>query len=239
MSHPSPPAVSTLVIDPRGVLYDESCWPRWLVQQLARMGLEADYPLFFRLLECEYLPAVYCGSGDFWTALRCCLSEMGLGPARIAELEMASLSRWRQSRQEMRLLPGVHRVLARLINRGMNLVVATNACEPATALTEHLQRMGAPTHCLRVVTSQEVKQVLPAPATFHAMAEAIGFSPNDSAFLSDDAAAIEGASAAGLYTVSFEADPPPAANVLIRRLMELPDVLPGNVAIETPKRAAA
>src|SRR4051812_16775933 len=74
----SPIALSALVLDLDHVLYDASPWQRWLLQLLNRIGLHTHYQVFFRAFERDHLQSVYCGQGDYWSALRAYLLATGM-----------------------------------------------------------------------------------------------------------------------------------------------------------------
>ena len=76
-----PPAA--LLLELCGVLYDDSCWRRWMLQLLTRMGLQTHYAAFFQVWEQEHFNRVCAGEVGYWEAMRSLLRSVGLPPGRV------------------------------------------------------------------------------------------------------------------------------------------------------------
>ena len=102
---------AALLLELCGVLYDDSCWRRWMLQLLTRMGVQTHYAAFFQVWEQEHFSRVCAGEVGYWEAMRQYLCCIGLPGGRVDEACAAGQSRRRQWERVIRPLPGVVRTL--------------------------------------------------------------------------------------------------------------------------------
>lgn len=121
------PPVAGLVFHLRNVLFDDTAWRRWLLQLLHRMGLYADYRVFFRCWEIEYLPAVRSGEMCYWEALNHYLAAVGMAAGQRMEVEAAGRLRRERFHGQIRPFPAVAQTLDRLHAAGVRLLAVETA----------------------------------------------------------------------------------------------------------------
>jgi FMN phosphatase YigB (HAD superfamily) len=219
--------VAALICDVDDVLCDATAWRRWLLQLLARFGLHTNYRCFFRYWDREYLGRVYSGEATIIEALRSLLRDVGLKPGQIDEVVAASQARRREIESGLRPLPGVRSALVGLKEAGVALGVLANSELTAAELSVRLARLGL-SECFQVVVSSyDLKCMLPNEEGFGTALGALALSSQRAAFLGHDAAELAGASAIGLRTIGFHPDADAAADRLIASFDELPGLITG------------
>ena len=196
------PKVSGIVFEMAGVLYDDTVWQRWLLQLLSRIGLHTQYQPFFRLLETEHLPSVYCGHRTLWDALRDYFYSLGLSKGQVVEIEAAAVTRRKQYDREIRPIPGVISTLAQISALGTRMAVITNSSESAAELLEKLSRWGVSERFEVVVSSRELGFAMPAPECYQAVLNRLTLPASEMLFVSADSAHLAGARRVGLATAA-------------------------------------
>ena len=215
-----------LLFDMGGVLYDATAWRRWLLQLLARIGLQTHYQAFFRIWEREFLREVYIGQRDYWDAFRAFLQSMGLSPAQIDEVAAASHARQREQEHHVRPLPGVAPTLARLYAAGMPMGVLSNSHHTGAELWKKLDHMGLGGIFQWVLSSRELGHAKPSVHCYQNALASTGLAACGVVFIGHDPDELAGAAAAGMHTVAFNYDSHASADVCIDRFEQLMDVLP-------------
>lgn len=233
------PPLSALVIEPRGVLYDDTVWPRWLVQLLHRVGVRTEFHAFLKLLQRDHLIPVYEGHCDYWTALRRFLSEVGLSRGQMAEVEAAGRTRWRQCEEEIHLFPGVVPTLARLEARGIGLAILANSCCDCDRLHERLERLGVDRYFRAVLVSRQLGHALPDSRAYEAMLDTLSVAPHDIGFVSDDAVQRAGAAQCRLIPIGIDSEPADSREIMIGRFSDLASVSPPDHPAAVASRQAA
>ncbi|MFM2095898.1 MAG: (S)-2-haloacid dehalogenase [Planctomycetota bacterium] len=223
-----------IVFSVGGVLYDDSIWNRWLLQQLTKLGLQTQYQAFFQVLENEYLPEVYCGQRDYWQALRAYLFSVGLSRGQVDEIEATTSGRRLRFEQEIRPMPGVRATLALLSTRGIPMAILCNAVDSAKELSGKLQSLGISQHFQQVVSSRDTGVAMPAPESYRSAVEALNIGPGKLLFVSNDQRELQGARAAGMISVAIQVDEEIAGDICLDRI----DDLTGLVGV-SQKRAKA
>lgn len=210
-----------LLFDLADVLYDASMWSRWLVQLLHRLGLQTHYKAFAQLLEREFLVEAYCGRCSFWQAVENCLRSSGLSRGQIDEVLIAAQAARRRFDESRRPFPGVQATLARLAALGLPLAVVTNASVGREALYAVLDelRLGNPFQV--VLSSRDAKRTLPAASLYEAAVSALDLTPRQAAYVGHDTLELDGAAAAGLQTIAFNATAMVRADVHLTRFEQL------------------
>lgn len=215
-----PYQLAGVVMEFAGVLYDDTAWQRWLLQQLARIGLQTQYGPFFQVFERDYLPAVHCGR-DYWDALREFLVASGLTRGQIDEVEVAGLPRYRQFEEGIRPLPGVASTLSQLAAFNVPAVVLSNTQYTAAELERRLRKMGLADRFVAVLSSRESGHRMPDEASYEAALTAIRLPPRAVAFVGKNEYELKGAARAGMTTVAINHEPGTRADILIDRFDQL------------------
>jgi putative hydrolase of the HAD superfamily len=130
-------------------------------------------------------------------------------------------------------LPGVPQTLQALRKRGIVTAVLTNGWNPMQRRKAERAGFSGP-----ILVSSEIGVQKPAPASFRALLEALGTSPDESWYVGDDPRGdIAGAQAAGMHAVWIDWESKPYPNDLapplhrISRFDELLGLLPSPVQI--------
>ncbi len=223
--------MTRVLVDPRGILFDDTAWHRWLVIQLNRVGLAVDYePFCERFLAGQWSEAL-AGRMDYWTALLAHLRDLGCSVAQLSEVEVAGRPRWeRHQQQSLRLFPGVQRAWAKLVAAGVSLAILVNDLRPANQIAAQLTAAGIRADWQPIYSSQEVGAALPLQEALQAVVQRERRSASGIALLSDDAAARRSASSLGMSTIGLRWVQPIAADYIIDRLADLPQVLANTAA---------
>lgn len=225
MNAPRVAPVAALIFDPGDVLYDATMWRRWLLQQLARLGLHTHYRTFYRVWERDYLADVFRGRRDFWNALRSYLLEVGLSRGQIDELLVAAHARERQFQAGNRPLPGVSATLAQLASLGIRLACLCNSHCPAAQLVEDLDRLGLADRFELVLSSFDLGCAMPAVGSYQAALRRLRLDANDAAFVGHDAQELAGAATSGLWTIAVNHEADAEADIELERFEQLVQVV--------------
>ncbi len=223
-SHPParlPQEIGGLLIEYGGVLYDDTVWQRWLWHVLARLGLHANYGVFFHVWQHEYLDDVHRGRRDLCEALEAFLLSVGLSRGQIDEVEAACRSRRLQLEEETKPLPGVKAALRQLNKNKLLLTVSAESEHPAELLQHRLERSGLSGLFAAVVSSVELGATKPNPVSYLAALETMKLPAERVAYLGHDTGALAGAAAVGMHTVAFNFDHDAQADVYLGHFEEL------------------
>jgi FMN phosphatase YigB (HAD superfamily) len=223
-SHPParlPREIGGLLIEYGGVLYDDTVWQRWLWQVLARLGLHANYGVFFHVWQHEYLDDVHRGRRDLCEALEAFLLSVGLSRGQIDEVEAACRSRRLQLEEETKPLPGVKAALRQLNKNKLLLAVSAESDHPAELLQHRLERSGLSALFVAVVSSAELGATKPNPVSYLAALETMKLPAERVAYLGHDTGALAGAAEVGMHTVAFNFDHDAQADVYLGHFEEL------------------
>jgi len=233
---PEPPAplpgpVSGLLFEINNVLYDTTLWRRWLLQLLARLGVQTHYRSFFHLWDHDYLDAVQRGQRTFCEAFREFLGTHGLSPGQIDELEAACRCRRYGLQAEIRPLPGVKPTLQRLRSLGYGLGVVTNSEFSAEVLRQRMRRFGLDEQFDVVVSSWDLRRTMPDAACYRTACEVLELSPEQIAFVGCDAPELDGAAAIGMATIRVGGDGPASADVRLDRFDAIVEAVETSVSL--------
>ena len=103
---------AAILIDLRGVLYDDTILSRWLFRLVSHMGSPLQYASFWETWQREYEQDVKCGQRDAVEAQRA--SSWFRTDGQIDETITAGDSRRRQFEASIRPLPGIKAAVAQL-----------------------------------------------------------------------------------------------------------------------------
>lgn len=221
----NPIALAALVLDLDHVLYDASPWQRWLLQLLNRIGLHTHYQVFFRAFERDYLQSVYCGQGDYWSALRAYLLATGMSRGRVDEVLAAGHGKYRELWRDVRPLPGVVGTLSQLARRGVRLAVLSNSPGSADDVASQLERLGLAGRFEVVLSSADLGVAKPMPECYQAAIDALDLPTDTIGFVGHEALELAGAGLAGLTTFAINHTADVQADVLLDRFEQLLQVV--------------
>jgi FMN phosphatase YigB (HAD superfamily) len=213
-----------IIFEPAGMIYDDSAWQRWLLQVLARMGLQTQYQPFFRLFETEFLSESYCGRRDFWESWREFLLRVGLHKGQIDELAIAAQAKRAQYENDLRPMPGVSAALTLLHARGATLLALANTTDCKRRFMEKLHRLSIAQRIKSAVTSRDLGWAMPDSKCYLAAVEEIRMPRSEILFVSADSRTLEGAMKVGIRTATLRSTAQ-VADITVDRLDELAPML--------------
>lgn len=215
-----PRQISGVILEFAGVLYDDSAWQRWLLQQLARIGLQTHYAAFFRVFERDFLPDVQRGR-DYWEALREFLIASGMSRGQIEEVEAAGRSQIKKFESNVRPLPGVASTIVQLYGQNIPLVILSNTQCTACELQQRLRFMGLADRFCAVLTSRDLGVRKPDSASYQAALQHLKLQADEVAYVGKSSEEIQGAAKLGLTTIAINHEPGTRADVLLDRFDQL------------------
>jgi FMN phosphatase YigB (HAD superfamily) len=222
--------VRGLLLDAGNILYDDTDWRRWLLRVLARLGMRTEYNLFFRILDRDYLDAVFRGQRPFNEAMDEFLIAAGLSPGQADEAHRALESHRHQSDAHPHLLIGVRETLTQLRAAGVKLGVLCNCEHPGETIRKRLDELLGESPWTAVISSRDLGRTMPDAACYRAALEAIQLPAADAGFVGHNALELRGAKLQGLCAIAFNSDPDARADVYLQRfedLLELTRFSPG------------
>jgi HAD superfamily hydrolase (TIGR01509 family) len=220
--------IDGLVFDLGDVLYDATEWRRWLLRQLSRVGLHAEYRSFFRLWERDFLDDVHRGARGYADAFAAFLRSAGLSPGQIDEIVAASQVRKRELEAGSRPFPGVRATLERLRSGGLSLAGLSDSESTSARLRERLAQLGLGVLPV-VISSFDLQRTKPDPVCYHAALAALGLRADRAAFVGHDAEELAGAAAVGMHPIAFNYDAQAIAVAYIERFDELGQLVEGRI----------
>jgi beta-phosphoglucomutase len=125
-----------------------------------------------------------------------------LGDLTAAELQQYGRRKddfFRSLEHQIEPIPGVLRLLERLMRQGMALAVATSASEIRTFAT--IERLGMGGCFAAVVTASDVNQGKPDPAVYRLACERLAISPEFAMAFDDARAGVQAAKSAGMRCI--------------------------------------
>ena len=195
----APRPIRGLLLDACNILYDDTAWRRWLLRLLMRLGLRTEYGPFFRVLDRDYLDAVYRGQRPFSDALDAFLISAGLSAGQAEEVRRALDSYRRQSDESHRPLIGVRQTLAQLHSSGVKLGVLCNCEHSGETIRQRLAELLGESPWAAVISSRDLGCTMPDPACYAAALHALQLPVAEVAFVGHDARELRGAAVAGPF----------------------------------------
>jgi FMN phosphatase YigB (HAD superfamily) len=220
------PPVSALMIEMGGVLYDDTCWRRWLFQLLVHVGLQTSYETFYRLWDADYYDQVCRGQRKFWPSLESYLRACGLARGICDEVLVAARARRRGLEDEVRPLPAVRSTLTKINAMGVSLVAVSNSSCPASGLLERLGAMRIEHLFQLVVSSRDIEYTMPDGAFFEATLTRGHLTPEHTAFVSRNDVHLHGARTARLMPVAVHKNAASEADIALSDFSQLCHAVP-------------
>ncbi len=136
---PMLPPISALVVDVGGVIYDDTCWWRWLAQVLSHAGVRVRHEVLWEDWESEYLRLGTCDEPTFWKSLRQCLHRLGLTASCCDEIRAAASAQRKQWETSLLAFPGVQSTLHDLSQLQVPIDAIVGACSTSEQLWRRLR----------------------------------------------------------------------------------------------------
>lgn len=199
------PWIRGLLVDPCGVLYDDSNWNRWLLQLVSRIGLHTSYTLFYRVWRREYLTLVRSGQCDYWQAMARFLRAAGLSEGQVEQVVWAGQSRKPHFDVGVKPFPGIRATLHEWTMQSISLGVVCSTGYCADRLNARLDSLNLPvlwrTIGLLAASSCRDEQL----QSLQVHLRALDVAPSEVALVSQDAWPLSLAQELGMATVAVNA----------------------------------
>ncbi|MCA9174005.1 MAG: HAD family hydrolase [Planctomycetales bacterium] len=201
----SPPAA--LLIELCGVLYDDSCWRRWMLQLLTRMGVSTQYAAFYQTWEQEHFGRVCAGEMDYWQGMRAFLRSVGMPPGLLNEACAAGQSRRKQWERSIRPLPTVVDTLRLLQQSDVPVAVIAHASFSRQTAQRKLRELGLIRHVTGGVhATADLGKAGRFGSRFRVATECLSLPPERIVYVGCGRLAIEQALDDGLRCFGFNTD---------------------------------
>ncbi len=210
-----------LILDVRGVLYDDSPWCRWLLQLLHRIGLHSHFDVFYHVWEKEFLDDVASGKRDYWDAMREYLRAAGLSPAQVTEVEAAGKAKRHELENNVRLLPGVRKTLQVLAAQGIQLAVSSATPWPTACVTNRLESLRIREFFCAVGTTNDGSGIRTGRQCIGGLVSQMAIDRVGCALVTTDPIILEAAVRIGLHTIVLGQPDEIVAEYHIGRIEEL------------------
>ena len=198
--------VNGLLIDAENVLYDSTCWDRWLFKLLNRFGVVGSYLCHQKVWALDYLPDVNRGLIDYWVALRRYLISVGLTASQAEEVIAASRIRHTKSVESRRLFPAARIGLLRL-SSAMPIALVANTFETGSQVSANLRRSGISSNVVNVLTSRDVGEAMPHEKFLRAALKKMSLPQVRIGLVSKNVDVLAKAAQLGLSTIGVAIDP--------------------------------
>ncbi len=136
---PDLPSIEALVLDVGGVIYDDTCWWRWLVQVLSHAGVRIRHDVLWEDWESQYLCFGKRDEQTFWASLRQCLNRLGLTDSCCDEVQAAATAQRKQCESTLLPFPGVEATLCDLSQLQIPIDAVVGACSTSEQLGRRLR----------------------------------------------------------------------------------------------------
>jgi FMN phosphatase YigB (HAD superfamily) len=224
-----PGAIDGLLLDACNILYDDTSWRRWLLRLLAHVGAGVRDASLFRVRGRDCMAEVHRGRRCFCDALGEYLASLGLSAGQIEELQAAAQAQRRCLQGVVRPLTGVRSTLRELHQSGVALAVLCNSEQSGDAMRQWLERFGMGQIFRAVISSIDLGQAMPDPASYGAALRAMQLPARRVAFVGHRAVELAGAAALGMTTIAFNRDADARADLVLDRFEDLLQVAAATV----------
>lgn len=136
---PTLPSIDALVLDVGGVLYDDTCWWRWLAQVISHAGIRVRHDVLWEDWESAYLRLGTCDEQTFWDSLRQCLHRLGLSACCCDEIQAAASAQRKQWESTLLAFPGVDSTLRDLALLHVPIDAVVGPCSTSEQLWQRLR----------------------------------------------------------------------------------------------------
>lgn len=179
-----PPAA--LLFDLENTFFDGTFWHRQLHQMVSRWCSPISFAQFKANWQQRWLPLVYSGQLEYWTALRGYFSELKIDGCAQAELLTAAQARLHSAQAGLRPFPGIPRALAELQMAGCRLGILSNSIFLPAEVESLLRRIGIQVRWDYCQTSRAAGHALPTAVAFQSAARALATPAESVTYVSRD-----------------------------------------------------
>ncbi len=192
-------------IETAGVLYEDTCWWRWLSQVLARMGVPIPHDRLREMWTWHWESArADAKNGDeFWYVLAICLQQMGLSKGGTQEVLAAAVARQKQLDHREFPYRGVSNTLAQLVHAGVQLAALCDAQCSRERLLQRLHRLSLTEPFLHFFASAASGRSLRHGTFYRDRLKQLGLMPSEVVFVSSQEQHVRAAGHAGLATIAI------------------------------------
>ncbi len=197
-------AVSAFIFDVENIFFDGTYWHRWVHQQATSLGAVTGFSCFLGDWRENWLPRIYEGELEYWTALEEFLRGQTLTECQVLELVISARSRQREVIRNSRPLPGIQGCLNSLKRSGKKVAVICNSIHTSQDLTQRLTQIGIHVPLDICLTSRSAGRQLPDHRSLQDVISGLGVETSAAAYVSTSSERLEIARALGLRTVHID-----------------------------------
>jgi len=229
------PPLDGLLIEVGGVVYDDTCWWRWLAQVLSHAGIHTRYDTLLEDWEAEFLRHADSDDAAFWRALRCCLAQLGLAQGFCDEIQAAATAQRKTWEASLHAFPGISCALEGLARRCTAVVAVADCACLGPQLTARLRSLFLSAPFQAMVSAGDSRQSLADPAFYGQLLAGLKLDHESMALVSHKERHLAAASAAGLATIAVGCSKDVRADMHFDRLASVVAPLRG---VRAPRVAA-
>jgi beta-phosphoglucomutase-like phosphatase (HAD superfamily) len=229
------PPLDGLLIEVGGVVYDDTCWWRWLAQVLSHAGIHTRYDALLEHWEAEFLRHADADDAAFWEALRSCLTRLGLARGFCDEIQAAAAAQRKTWEAGLHAFPGISCALEGLSRRCTAFVAVADCGCLGRQLTARLRALSLSSPFQAMVSAGDSRQSLADPAFYRQSLASLKLDRESMALASNKERHLAAASAAGLATIAVGCSKDVRADIHFDRLA---DVLVPLRGVRAPRIAA-
>lgn len=211
---------SGIVFDVGDIFFDASPWRRWLANRITQFGAPTTYPELVQRWE-RLLVDVYCGRSEYWIRFDRLLRDYGLTSEHVRQLTVEAKDQGAIVATRRKLFEGVAETLHELHSRNVKLAALSDTETSAAGVRQRLANLGVERYLDAVICSVDIGYAKPAREAFNAVLAALNEPVEDCAFVGHDVDELEGAKAAGLYAIAFNAAADAPADLHVERFTDL------------------
>lgn len=213
-----------ILFDMGDIFFDATPWRRWLTQELCGRAVAITYEELVVLWE-SLLVDVYCGRASYWDRFAHLLDRVGLRAEQVDEVTVMARSCSHEVQRDRCLFDGVSDTLAELKRLGLRLGVLSDTESPGSRIRASLASFGIADYFTAIVSSRDIGHAKPELTAFQSAVDAIDVRIDRCAFVGHDVDELDGASAAGIFTIAYNHVDGVAADVHIKHFAELVSVV--------------
>jgi FMN phosphatase YigB (HAD superfamily) len=212
------PTIDGLLIEVGGVVYDDTCWWRWLAQVLSHAGVHTRHDALLEVWKTEFLQRADVDDAAFWDALRRCLIRLGLARSCCDEIQAAATAQRKTWEASLHAFPGVSSTLSELARRFAAVVAVADSSCLGSALACRLRLLSLSAPFRGMVSAGDSRRSLADPAFYPPSLAGLGLERKRTALVSNKAQHLAAASAAGLATIAVGCSKDVQADLHFERL---------------------
>ncbi len=197
-------SISSMLFDVENIFFDGTAWHRWVHQQACSLGATVGYQSFLSNWQRDWLPNVYSGRQEYWTAMEDFLRGQSLNECQVLELVISARTRQREVIRNSRPLPGILSCLNSLKRNGTKLGVICNSVHTSQDFQVRLAELGIRIPFDVCLTSRSAGRQLPDPLAFEHVIRDLNVAAGATAYVTTSIERLDVARCLGLKTVHVE-----------------------------------